>query len=200
MIIRHTPREGLVPAARVCRYFQLEAEARLYENIVLLSDQLNEKHFPALKHALLSQTRRQAYVRTLGRATKSPNRQNVKFWWEALSFLLPILSNLKSLHIHSLDAPEDIDSEFLLHLPSRLETLWFQAQSISSDRQNVFYESQPHLRTLHTSHSAMAPISSHLLTRLEVVAGSCKVMLLCLPGRPVKRVLIVFITKHSKMY
>ena len=200
MIIQRFAPKDLLQAARVCRYFQLEAEACIYENIVLLSGPLHKIGFHLLKHALLSQPRRQALVRTLGRASKYPNKHTVRWWWEAVSELLPILPNLKSLHIPFIDVPKDIDPEFLLHIPSRLETLMIQVVTRYTTRLNDLLELQPDVRTLHISHSGIAPIPSRLLTRLEVVVGTCEVISLCAPGRPVKRVRIFSITKHSKLY
>ena len=201
IIIQRLSRKDLLQAARVCRNFHLEAEARIYDTIDLLPDELYEKRFRALKQALLSQPRRQALARTIGSELKIViNEQIVKFWWEALSELLPILPNLKSLHLAALDAPRGIDTTFLCHLPSRLEKLRIQAVMPSTNRLNDLLELQPDVRTLYISHSRMAPISSHLLTRLEVVVGACEVISLCAPGRPVKRVRIFSITKHSKLY
>lgn len=200
MIIRRLSPKELLQAARVCRNFQLEAEARIYDNIDLLHDhELYEERFRALKQALLSQPRRQALVRTIGSEPEIViDQQSVKFCWEALSDLLPILPNLKSLRLSTLDAPRDIDTTFLCHIPSRLETLMLRAVTQSTTRLNDLLELQPDVRTLHILHSGMPPIPSRLLTRLEVVVGIPEVISLCAPGRPVKRVPIFFTTKHSK--
>ena len=182
MIIRQLPLQSLLQAARVCRQFQLEAEACIYRSIHVDQSAASYARFRSLKRALLAKPRRQVATRKIEILNRFPR------WPETVAVLLPLLPNLKTLTIITLDLPNTVDSAFLFKIPARLEELWVRALILSEERLVEFLDSQPSIRTLCLSHFERHNVPLRVLPHLMELVTIAEVLPQYVPGRPVKKV------------